>query len=214
MRLLSAASRIAATLAVAPAVLFAAPAAATGGSDDPVPYEVTAEGLTLPPGTTFPDNGHVNIRYTVDGTENSAGIHFETLNDQPSGKYVGESFLPWGELIDAASYCITWVQVSEYNQHFGEGGQEPVCTTDEPEPTPDATEPATGPTPSASTPSAAPGTPGEAAVTPSASPEPSAEDGTVLAATGSTAVPVAIFAGLLVAAGAILVVLGRRARRG
>ncbi|RPF20422.1 hypothetical protein [Myceligenerans xiligouense] len=210
MRVSSAASRVATTLAVAPALLLAAPAAASG-SDGQVPYEVTAEGLTLPDGATFPDGGHVNIKYTVDGAESSAGIHFETLNDQPSGQYVGASFLPWAELIDATSYCVTWVQVSEYDQHFGEGGQQPVCTGDEPGPTP-----TTEPTPADPTPSAEPtpsATPGGATGAPSESPGTPTEGDAELAATGSMAGPVTAFAALLIAAGVTLVVLGRKTKR-
>jgi hypothetical protein len=211
---------------------LAGPAAATpqGGSDAPVPYTVAPDGLTLPDGATFQDGGHVNVRYTVDGVESGTGIHFETLNDQPSGRYVGESFLPWSELIDEASYCVSWVQVSQFDEHFGEGGQEPVCTDDQAAPSATPT-PSTSATPSVTpTTSATPGTPAPAGPTPadeaapagdapaSAIPSPSgtpttAGDDGVLAATGSMAVPVTIFAGLLIAGGVVLVLMGRRVRR-
>jgi hypothetical protein len=242
----------AASVATAPLLLAAAfvigavigaPSAAAappGGSDGPVPYTVTAKGLTLPDGAAFADGGHVNVRYTAAGAERSAGIHFETRNDQPSGQYVGESFLPWGELIDDPSFCITWVQVAEYDEHFGEGGQKPVCTDDQPAPTPSATpKPSTTPTPSApATPSATPApsattqpaaepTPSDTAAEPSPVPSASADrtatpssaatpsaDEDVLAATGSMAVPVSIFAGLLIAAGVVLLVMGRRVKQG
>jgi LPXTG-motif cell wall-anchored protein len=112
-------------------VLAPAGAAWAGGSDDPTPYTVTADGLTLPAPEVFRDGGHVNIKYTVDGQQEDASIHFESLNNQPSGAWIGKSSLRWSALIDEADYCITWVQVSDYNEHFGEGGQDPVCTTDE-----------------------------------------------------------------------------------
>jgi hypothetical protein len=129
-------------------VLLPVGAAVAGGSDAPVPYDVSPDGLTLPAGNTFEDHEHVNIKYTVDGVEKSAGVHFESLNDQPSGQFIGQSFLPWSYLIDDDDYCITWVQVSDFDEHFGEGGQEPVCTTDpEPEPTPEPTDPTPTPTP-------------------------------------------------------------------
>ncbi|WP_407319264.1 LPXTG cell wall anchor domain-containing protein [Isoptericola halotolerans] len=133
--------------AVGATALVLAPvgAAWAAGSDDPTPYTVTAQGLTLPAPEAFPDRGHVNIRYTVDGQERGAGIHFESLNDQPSGAWIGQSFLPWSALIDETDYCITWVQVSLYNEHFGEGGQDPVCTTEEPTTEP-SEEPSTDPT--------------------------------------------------------------------
>jgi hypothetical protein len=138
-------------------VLLPVSAAVAGGSDAPVPYDVSPDGLTLPAGNTFGDNEHVNIRYTVDGVEKSAGVHFESLNNQPSGQFIGQDFLPWSYLIDDDDYCITWVQVSVFDEHFqvsvfdehfGEGGQDPVCTTDpEPEPTPEPTEPTPTPEP-------------------------------------------------------------------
>ncbi|MFC7879475.1 LPXTG cell wall anchor domain-containing protein [Isoptericola sp. NPDC057391] len=157
-------------------LLISAGPAAAGGSDDEPPYRVTADGLTLPAGDAFRDGGHVNIRYTTPGAgQQGAGIHFETLNQRPSGAYVGKQFLPWSALVGAvpAGLCITWVQVEGYNEHFGEGGQEPVCTpasvpVPEPSATPErseppateATTPATpdseAPGPEASTPAAPP----------------------------------------------------------
>ncbi|MFI2105178.1 LPXTG cell wall anchor domain-containing protein [Isoptericola sp. NPDC019693] len=142
-----------AATAAALLLLSAAPAAA-GGSDDPVPYTVGADGLTLPAGDAFRDGGHVNIRYTTGAAERAAHIHFETLNGQASGAYVGESYLPWSALAGQppADLCITWVQVEGYNEHFGEGGQQPVCAPDTqpaPEPSPEpsrtTTEPAVPP---------------------------------------------------------------------
>ncbi len=214
MRTLTAAAIAASSLLLTPAAAAQAP----GGSDAPVPYTVTAEGVTLPDGAAFPDGGHVNVRYTVDGVERAAGIHFETLNDQPSGAYVGESFLPWSALTDSTSFCVTWVQVSLYDEHFGEGAQEPVCTDDVPTPsatpTPSSsTVPSATPVPTDASPSTGPTAPEDGAASDDTIADQGAGDG-VLAATGSMAVPVALFAALLVAAGAVLVVLGRRTRRG
>ncbi|MFE5293204.1 LPXTG cell wall anchor domain-containing protein [Isoptericola sp. NPDC056618] len=118
------------TATAAALLLISAGPAAAGGSDDEPPYQVTADGLTLPAGDAFRDGGHVNIRYTTpEAGEQGAGIHFETLNQRPSGAYVGKQFLPWSALLGEvpAELCITWVQVEGYNEHFGEGGQEPVC---------------------------------------------------------------------------------------
>ncbi|MFE5341925.1 LPXTG cell wall anchor domain-containing protein [Isoptericola sp. NPDC056578] len=131
-------------------LLISAGPAAAGGSDDEPPYQVTADGLTLPAGDAFRDGGHVNIRYTTPGAgQQGAGIHFETLNQRPSGAYVGKQFLPWSAVLGEvpAELCITWVQVEGYNEHFGEGGQEPVCTPatgSVPEPS-EAPEPSTPP---------------------------------------------------------------------
>lgn len=118
-------------------VLGTATIAYAGGSDAPTPYQVTAQGITLPAGTTFPDGGHVNIRTTA----GSYGIHFESLNNQPAGKWIGKSFLPWSAFgLDSATVCATWVQISIFGEHFGEGGQAPVgngcVVTPTPTPTP------------------------------------------------------------------------------
>jgi len=180
-------------------LLISAGPAAAGGSDDEPPYQVTADGLTLPPGDAFRDGGHVNIRYTTPGAEQQgAGIHFETLNGQPSAAYVGKQFLPWSALLGEvpAGLCITWVQVAGYNEHFGEGGQEPVCaptTESVPEPS-EAPEPSAPPaaTPTPSTPDAgepapetsSPTTPPEEDTTDIPVPAPGAETGTPATGTG------------------------------
>ncbi|HWV79170.1 MAG TPA: LPXTG cell wall anchor domain-containing protein [Isoptericola sp.] len=145
MRHATVAATAAALLLVSAGPAAAGPAAA-GGSDDAVPYTVGADGLTLPAGDTFREGGHVNIRYTAaEAPEGSANIHFETLNHQPSGAYVGTSFVPWSALLGhvPAGLCITWVQVEGYDEHFGEGGQAPVCTTDAVVPAPSTKTPAT-----------------------------------------------------------------------
>ena len=80
------------------------------GSDSVTPYTVTSEGLFLNNGDAFPDNGHVNIRYvTATGEVKSAGIHFESLNNQPSGVFIGQNNLPWKNLIpyDSQSPFVT-----------------------------------------------------------------------------------------------------------
>lgn len=118
-------------------VALAAPAYA-GGSDDPTPYIVSEDGIYLPAPDVFPDNGHVNIK-TTDGK--SYGLHFESRNwpdNHPKKYYIGKSFLPW-TAFDKNPFCVKWVQVSLYNEHYGEGGQSPVgpgCTKPTPTPTP------------------------------------------------------------------------------
>lgn len=108
----------------------ALPASATG-SDSPTPYTVGLHGVQLPDGQTYQDNGHVN----VSANQGDKGIHFESRNNQPSGKWIGQSFLPWEAFgYDTKTLCVTWVQLSQYNEHFGEGGQAPVgkgCSTPE-----------------------------------------------------------------------------------
>lgn len=153
-----------------------------GGSDDPTPYTVDAAGITLPAGHAFVDGGHVNIRTT----SGSYGIHFEALNNQPSGEWIGTSFLPWSAFgIDPATACIEWVQVAEFNEHFGEGGQTPVGAGCETAPTPTASPTATAsPAPSQTpVPSASPTASPAPSASPTQGPQPAAEG------TGPTSVP-------------------------
>lgn len=145
-------------LFVGMASFFAAKPANASGSDGTTPYTVSADGIQLPAGDTFADGGHVNIETNL----GDAGIHFEALNNQPSGQWIGESFLPWSAFgFDSATLCVSWVQVWLYPEHFGEGGQEPVgigcVVTEEPtsSPTP---EPTVEPTPE---PTVIPTTPAE-----------------------------------------------------
>lgn len=133
-------------LALAAACIYAGPAQAA--SDDPTPYTVGEHGITLPDGQVFQDNGHVNVKTN----QGDKGIHFESLNNQPSGKYIGQNFLPYDAFgYDVLSLCVNWVQLSQYNEHFGEGGQAPVgkgCATVTPTPDPTPTEtPTPEPTP-------------------------------------------------------------------
>lgn len=123
--------------AIAAALVLLPTAAHAAGSDSPTPYTVTAAGLTLPAGTTFEANGHINYRVTApDGTgERSFNVHQSIPHNNvwPRAAYVGQGFYPWTDHPDFSAafpdgYCVTWVQVSLYDEHFGEGGQAPVCT--------------------------------------------------------------------------------------
>ncbi|MDC7121594.1 hypothetical protein OMK64_08600 [Cellulomonas fimi] len=107
-------------------VAGSAAAASAGGSDDPTPYTVTADGLTLPAGRTFVEHDHVNVRYDVDGRTLTAQLHVQAATAQ--GAFAGRTGLAWTELGLPDRYCVTWVEVSGYNEHFGEGGQRPACT--------------------------------------------------------------------------------------
>ena len=118
----------------------------SGGSDGCTPYAVDGDGVTLPGGETFQDNGHVNYQaiscsdYTPgqsylnpgsDWSPESFGVHFEAKASSPGYAYIGASTFEFSGASTAfnGSYCITWVQLDSYNQHFGEGGQEPVCSS-------------------------------------------------------------------------------------
>lgn len=134
----------------------------SGGSDAPPPYTVDQSGITLPAGDTFRDNGHVNIR--ADKPHNN--LHFEgkcvTRTDaecagqrHEAAQYIGKSFIPWSAFGLTGEFCVPWVQISHYDEHFGEGKDDhgnpvkPVCIKLPPveEPTPDPTdEPSEEPT--------------------------------------------------------------------
>src|SRR5690606_30524310 len=75
-----------------------------------------------------------NIKWT--DPDGSAGIHFDPNNGHPGGKWIGKNFIPWSAFSVPKKACITWVQIDGYNQHFGEGGQEPVCLGKKPKPKP------------------------------------------------------------------------------
>lgn len=181
-------------------LVFSPSAYATGGSDSATPYSVTAEGISLPAGQVFRDNGHVNIRYMAEGVGIQTGLHFEAKCIErtdaecagprhAAAQFIGKSFIPWSAFSPLA-ICVEWVQIDFYNEHYGEGGQPPVgpgCTTPTPTPTPTETvtptpeptptvtpEPTPEPTPSPTvTPEPTP-TP-EPTVTPTAPPTPTPE---------------------------------------
>ena len=167
---------IALTAALVAAFVVSGPAHA-GGSDSPTPYTVTAQGIAFPRPLAAHD--HVNVRLT-DGT--SRGLHLDPNNGHPGGAWIGASFLPRSAL-GITSGCISWVQVAGYNEHFGEGGQSPICLSPTPTPTvtptptpepswtaaPEPTvEPTPEPTPTSPEPSSSP-----SPTQPEPSPEPS-----------------------------------------
>lgn len=111
-------------------------AANATGSDSATPYTVSAEGISLSGGSTFSDDGHINVRL-AEGA-GTANVHFEakcaTRTDaecagerHDHAQFIGQSFIPWSAFTLPASGCVEWVQLSQYNEHFGEGGQAPVC---------------------------------------------------------------------------------------
>lgn len=115
-------------------------APAQAGSDSPTPYTVSADGITLPAGTVFPAHGHVNWRTTWA----QHGIHLDPNNGHHGAKYIGASFIPFNL---EPGECITWVQVSLYDEHYGEGGQAPICRDAETEPPAEPEPTPTTPTP-------------------------------------------------------------------
>lgn len=130
------------------AILAATPAIAFAGSDSPTPYTVTADGVTLPTGRVFHEHDHVNYRATsLDGTGGrDFNVHVENANGRSTAAHVGASSLDFDDAAAAfpAGYCVTWVQVAGFDEHFGEGKQPPVCT---PAPATPVTRPAPVPRP-------------------------------------------------------------------
>ena len=168
----------------------------TGGSDSPTPYLVDESGITLPVGRVFglSDVQDANVRLT-DGT--TLNIHF------PGAPYPadGAAALTWLGLGFGAGDCIEWVQLHGFNEHHGEGGQEPVCVPTVPPVEPPVETPP--PTPPAETlPPVTP--PVEPPVTPVTPDAPVTE---TLTATGGPDLGVLAFFGpLLIISG----ILGRR----
>jgi len=153
---------------VAVAVMFAAPAWGTG-SGDPTPYTVSRDGLTFP--SPLHAHSHINVR-TADGVTH--GLHIDPNNGHPGASWVGQSFVPWSAF-GITDGCVVWVQWSGASEHFGEGGQKPVCLhtphhTKEPHPCP--TTPAPTPTATPTPESTASSTPTSS---PTASPSPGSE---------------------------------------
>ncbi|GAA3798959.1 hypothetical protein [Cellulomonas soli] len=177
----------AATLTVL-ALLTSATSATAGGSDDPTPYTVTSSELELPAGDTFGEHDHVNVAYTTAFGTGSANLH-TGIPGSPGADVIGQGEVSWSRIGVPTGACITWVQVSGFNEHFGEGGQSPVCTTRPVVPKPGTPTP-TAPTAPA-TPVATP-TPTETETTgvapsPTATTTPSPE---VTTGAGPTATPV------------------------
>lgn len=173
---------------VAGMALAATPAEAAG-SDDPTPYTVTAQGITLPAGAVFHDGDHVNLE-TTDGRRWSAHLEAKCITRTDAecagtrhdhAQYIGASYMPLAALGLTGEYCVKWVQLAAHPEHYGEGGQPPVCTTvpptDEPTDQPTTPEPEPSwtapPTPEPSSSPEPESSPSPTSAPPSSSPSPS-----------------------------------------
>ncbi|MBO3088175.1 hypothetical protein [Cellulomonas dongxiuzhuiae] len=143
--------------------LVGAATAASAGSDAPTPYLVTGAGVELPAGASFQVDGHVNVVYTSALGTAARNVHIEGPGTR-FGDLVGTSALTWERAGLPPDACVTWVQVGGYDEHFGEGGQAPVCRTDTPAPV----APPAGPTPVDAPPAAPATTPPSAPAAPPA----------------------------------------------
>ena len=105
--------------------------------------------------STLEDNGHINIKLSsgkeinihverkcadvADGKHPECGSSDASVpNKTDVARLIGKTLIPWsvfGTKV-ASDSCITWVQVSTENYHFGEHGEKQFCLTDE-EPTPE-----------------------------------------------------------------------------
>lgn len=116
------------TALVTAALSLTASPAFAGGSDSPTPYTVDSAGVTLPSGRTFgvADVQDANFRLVSGTTKN---LHYPGATAPADGS----PSLVWSDLGFAPGDCIEWVQLHGFNEHFGEGGQKPVCIpTEEP----------------------------------------------------------------------------------
>lgn len=126
-----------------------------GTSDGPIPYSLTTTALTLSPGHIFTSSSPTNdgnikyiplSQYLAGQSYTNPGSSWTVLNinfhiEQNAGfgaSMIGKSVLPFDSsasggafrgTLPTSGYCIVWVQVDGYNEHFGEGGQAPLCTT-------------------------------------------------------------------------------------
>ncbi|MHA3948727.1 hypothetical protein [Cellulomonas bogoriensis] len=101
-------------------------AASGGGSDAPTPYRVTGTGLDLPEGAALARHGHVNVRWASIEGDGSVNVHLGGPSS-PWHDLEGATSVTWERLGLPADACIEWVQVHGFDEHFGEGGQAPVC---------------------------------------------------------------------------------------
>lgn len=190
----SALATTALTLAASAVLLAATATGAAAGSDAPTPYRVTGTGLELPAGHVLGEHAHLNVLWTSPTGAGATNVHVEGAGT-PWHDLLGAASVTWDRLGLPADACVRWVQVAGFDEHFGEGGQAPVCrttTTPAPAPVPAAPAPVPVPGPPAATPApaapaapaapvadpaaAAPPAPGTAAPTPAAT-----EASTVLA---------------------------------
>src|SRR4051812_27292464 len=150
----AAALLVAASLSLVGVAGSAAALGAPGTSDGPIPYSLTTTSLTLSSGHTFSSSSPTNdgnvkyiplSQYVAGQSYTNQGANWTVLNinfhvEQNAGfgaSMIGKTVLPFDTAasggafrgtLPSTGYCIVWVQVDGYNEHFGEGGQAPLCT--------------------------------------------------------------------------------------
>lgn len=102
-------------------------------------YEVTESGVQLLGGRVWQEHDHLNVR-TEEGTVNYHAEAKCAATPAPpecspimvsAAQNIGADFIPWDALGIAPPTCIEWVQFSRANYHYGEGGEQPLCLTEE-----------------------------------------------------------------------------------
>ncbi len=149
------------TLAASAALLAATATGAAAGSDAPTPYRVTGAGLELPAGHALAEHAHLNVLWTSATGAGATNVHLEG----PGTRWhdlVGAGSVTWDRLGLPTDACVRWVQVAGFDEHFGEGGQAPVCRTAAPAPAVPAPA-APAPQPAVPAPTPAPAAPAPAA---------------------------------------------------
>ncbi|MFC8193506.1 hypothetical protein ACFUMH_17770, partial [Cellulomonas sp. NPDC057328] len=121
------------TLAASAALLTATATGAAAGSDAPTPYRVTGAGLELPAGHVLGEHAHLNVLWTSPAGGGATNVHVEGAGT-PWHDLLGAASVTWDRLGLPADACVRWVQVAGFDEHFGEGGQAPVCRTPSPAP--------------------------------------------------------------------------------
>lgn len=95
-------------------------------------YDVSASGITLPADSTFTSFSSVTYRVTaLDGTmPRSFGVTLLPDDGSVGAQHIGSSTLRFDDARAAYpdGYCVTWVEVSMFDEKFGESAEDPECT--------------------------------------------------------------------------------------
>lgn len=95
-------------------------------------YEVSASGITLPADSTFTSFSSVTYWVTaLDGSmPRTFGVDLIPADDEVGGRHIGASTLSFDEARAAYpdGYCVTRVEISMFDETFGESAEDPECT--------------------------------------------------------------------------------------
>ncbi|TGO05172.1 hypothetical protein [Serinibacter arcticus] len=95
-------------------------------------YDVSASGITLPADSTFTSFSYVTYWVTaLDGTMPRAfGVNLLPDDGSVGAQHIGASTLLFDDARAAypEGYCVTWVEISMFDEKFGESAEDPECT--------------------------------------------------------------------------------------